>query len=205
MREQLSISISVRISLRNGNPISPNISDRLACAQRETSLLGYHSRGIRFWRLKVKTTCTPAHRTKSNGRMAGSIPFASTCPKCAQVQPQPGYDGNSLPRLLNGGYPVEAYCPDCDAFLVNQPQGALGARRGSDRRRRQPDMLTPSPFLSARLSTVIITARECGKAYSAGALRLPSRNPGAPPLRPQGKECSLRTGVGRPASLHCRR
>jgi hypothetical protein len=64
----------------------------------------------------MKTTCAPLLRITSNGRTDRAIPFASTCPKCAQVQPQPGYDSNSLVRLLNGGYPVEAYCATCDEF-----------------------------------------------------------------------------------------
>ena len=38
------------------------------------------------------------------------------CPKCAKIQPQRGYDRNSLLRLLNGGYPVEAYCVACDEY-----------------------------------------------------------------------------------------
>jgi len=76
----------------------------------------------------MKTTCTPAHRTKSNTRTDRSFQFASTCPKCAQVQPQPAYDNNSLLRLLNGGYPVEAYCANCDEFwsISLKERAALG-------------------------------------------------------------------------------
>lgn len=44
------------------------------------------------------------------------VPFESTCPKCAQLRAQPGYDRSSLLRLLSGGYPVEAYCARCDEF-----------------------------------------------------------------------------------------
>jgi hypothetical protein len=44
------------------------------------------------------------------------VPFVSMCPTCAQIQPQPGYDRNSLLRLLRGGYPLEAYCSICDEF-----------------------------------------------------------------------------------------
>jgi hypothetical protein len=44
------------------------------------------------------------------------MPFISTCPWCAHEQPQLAYDRDSLMRLLNGGYPVEAYCDRCDEF-----------------------------------------------------------------------------------------
>jgi hypothetical protein len=77
----------------------------------------------------MKTTYGSARGTKSNGRTDGSIPFASTCPKCAQVRPQRGYDNNSLLKLLNGGYPVEAYCAMCDEFwsISLKERAALGA------------------------------------------------------------------------------
>lgn len=45
-----------------------------------------------------------------------NTPFESMCPKCAQIQPQRGFDRNSLLRLLSRGYPVEAYCALCDEF-----------------------------------------------------------------------------------------
>jgi hypothetical protein len=58
-----------------------------------------------------------APTTGLNGRVyVAKVPFVSTCPTCAQVRPQPGYDHNSLLRLLGGGYPVEAYCSMCDEF-----------------------------------------------------------------------------------------
>ena len=77
--------------------------------------------------MKTKYTLW-ADRTKSNGRTNGSIPFASTCPKCAQVRPQRGYDNNSLLRLLSRGYPVEAYCDICNEFWsINlKERAALG-------------------------------------------------------------------------------
>jgi hypothetical protein len=66
----------------------------------------------------MKTTFV--HRgltTRSNGRMRVSkVPFVPMCPTCAQMRPQPGYDRNSLLRLLRGGYPLEAYCSMCDEF-----------------------------------------------------------------------------------------
>jgi len=56
-------------------------------------------------------------RTKLNERAHGSkVPFESACPKCEQLRAQPGYDRNSLVRLLSNGYPVEAYCSMCDEF-----------------------------------------------------------------------------------------
>ncbi len=66
----------------------------------------------------MKTTY--AHRaltTTLDGRMhVSKVPFVSICPTCAQMRPQPGYDRNSLLRLLGGGYPLEAYCSICDEF-----------------------------------------------------------------------------------------
>jgi hypothetical protein len=32
------------------------------------------------------------------------------------MRPQPGYDRNSLLRLLRGRYPLEAHCSMCDEF-----------------------------------------------------------------------------------------
>jgi hypothetical protein len=77
----------------------------------------------------MKTTYGPAPGTKSNSCTIGSIPFASTCSRCAQVRPQRGYDNNSLLRLLNGGYPVEAHCAICDEFwsISLKERAALGA------------------------------------------------------------------------------
>ena len=49
-----------------------------------------------------------------------SVHFASICPKCHRQQPQGGYSRAALGRLLNGGYPIEAYCVTCDEFwLIN--------------------------------------------------------------------------------------
>jgi hypothetical protein len=44
------------------------------------------------------------------------IPFVSTCPGCTQRQPQRGFSRAAILRLLNGGYPIEAYCVMCDEF-----------------------------------------------------------------------------------------
>ena len=60
---------------------------------------------------------TPTTRAKAKEHTGGSyVLFESMCPKCAQIQPQHGFDRNSLLRLLSGGYPVEAYCAPCDEF-----------------------------------------------------------------------------------------
>ena len=49
-----------------------------------------------------------------------SVHFVSICPKCNHEQPQGGYSRAALGRLLNGGYPIEAYCVTCDEFwLIN--------------------------------------------------------------------------------------
>ena len=49
-----------------------------------------------------------------------SVHFVSVCPKCNHEQPQGGYSRAALGRLLNGGYPIEAYCVTCDEFwLIN--------------------------------------------------------------------------------------
>ena len=57
------------------------------------------------------------------------VGFRSKCPKCAKLQSQRGYDRNSLLRLLNGGYPVEAYCVACDEYwpISIKERVALGA------------------------------------------------------------------------------
>ena len=57
------------------------------------------------------------------------VGFRSVCPKCAEMRPQRGYDRNSLLRLLNGGYPVEAYCVACDEYWPTsiKERVALGA------------------------------------------------------------------------------
>ena len=66
----------------------------------------------------MKTTFVHrAPTTRLDGRMhVSKVPFLSMCPTGAQMRPQPGYDHNSLLRLLRGGYPLEAYCSICDEF-----------------------------------------------------------------------------------------
>jgi hypothetical protein len=48
--------------------------------------------------------------------MGQAIVFVSTCPRCRREQPQDGLTIADLVRLLNGGYPIEAYCGPCDEF-----------------------------------------------------------------------------------------
>ena len=65
---------------------------------------------------------TPTTRMKVKQHAGGSnVPFESMCPNCAQIQPQRGFDRNSLLRLLSSGYPVEAYCATCDGFWSISP------------------------------------------------------------------------------------
>jgi hypothetical protein len=66
----------------------------------------------------MKTTFVHrAPKTRLDRRTSATkVPFVSMCPTCAQMRPQPGYDRNSLLRLLGGGYPLEAYCSMCDEF-----------------------------------------------------------------------------------------
>ena len=45
-----------------------------------------------------------------------SIVFESLCPKCGHRQPQHRFSRRDLFRLLNRGYPIEAYCPKCEDF-----------------------------------------------------------------------------------------
>ena len=48
--------------------------------------------------------------------MSQAIVFASTCPHCEREQVQDGFTVADLMRLLDGGYPIEAYCVVCDEF-----------------------------------------------------------------------------------------
>jgi hypothetical protein len=48
--------------------------------------------------------------------MTQAIVFVSTCPSCRREQPQDAFSVADLLRLLNGGYPIEAYCVPCDEF-----------------------------------------------------------------------------------------
>jgi len=46
----------------------------------------------------------------------GPIPFTSTCPRCTREQHQRGLSHAALRRLLDKGYPIEAYRVTCDQF-----------------------------------------------------------------------------------------
>jgi len=48
--------------------------------------------------------------------MSRTIAFASICPRCRREQPQSTFDVASIVRLINGGYPIEAYCAVCREF-----------------------------------------------------------------------------------------
>jgi len=45
-----------------------------------------------------------------------AIVFVSICPSCEREQSQDAFTVADLMRLLNGGYPIEAYCVPCDKF-----------------------------------------------------------------------------------------
>jgi hypothetical protein len=42
------------------------------------------------------------------------LAFVETCPSCKRAQLQNALTRGALERLLNRGYPVEAYCIACD-------------------------------------------------------------------------------------------
>jgi hypothetical protein len=50
------------------------------------------------------------------------IPFASTCPRCTREQHQRGFTRAALSKLLDKGYPIEAYCVMCDQFWWISPR-----------------------------------------------------------------------------------
>jgi hypothetical protein len=64
----------------------------------------------------IATYVQRSDSTKADRRIHESIPFLATCPKCKQPQPQHGYNRATLSRLLERGYPVEAYCSVCEEF-----------------------------------------------------------------------------------------
>jgi hypothetical protein len=78
--------------------------------------------------------------------MTQAVLFVSTCPTCQREQPQDAFTVADLVRLLNGGYPIEAYCVPCDDFwpITFEKRVELGevvaaACRG---RRTESDSLT---------------------------------------------------------------
>jgi len=48
--------------------------------------------------------------------MDPTIVFVSTCPTCKREQLQEGFTAGALRRLLDVGYPIEAYCTICAQF-----------------------------------------------------------------------------------------
>ena len=52
----------------------------------------------------------------------GPIPFTSMCPRCTREQHQRGFPRVALSRLLDKGYPIEAYCVMCDQFWPISPR-----------------------------------------------------------------------------------
>jgi hypothetical protein len=75
----------------------------------------------------------------ARGSMAGTgtesltgepIPFTSTCPRCTREQHQRGFARAALRRLLDKGYPIEAYCVMCDQFWAVGP-GERATLRGA--------------------------------------------------------------------------
>jgi hypothetical protein len=48
--------------------------------------------------------------------MGQAIVFVSICPRCKRERAQDALTIADLVRLLNGGYPIEAYCGSCDEF-----------------------------------------------------------------------------------------
>jgi len=79
------------------------------------------------------------------------IAFVSTCPSCKRQQPQEGFTVETLARLLNGGFPIEAYCVMCDVFWpvslqkrvelaeeVAATSEGMSALKRSDRPTRRP-------------------------------------------------------------------
>ena len=48
--------------------------------------------------------------------MGQPFAFVATCPTCKRAQLQNAFTRDAIARLLDGGYPVEAYCIVCDEF-----------------------------------------------------------------------------------------
>jgi len=50
-----------------------------------------------------------------HGTRPTRIPLVSECPRCRSERAQ-WYTAGAIRRLLNGGYPVEAYCTMCNEY-----------------------------------------------------------------------------------------
>ena len=55
-------------------------------------------------------------KAEADGRRHEAVPFLATCPKCKRQRVQHGYDRAALLRLFHRGYPVRAYCLECEEF-----------------------------------------------------------------------------------------
>jgi len=71
------------------------------------------------------------HRRDEGSPMHQPVPFTSVCPKCGVPQPQRGFSRAALGRLLNGGYPIEAYCVACDEFWAISPAERVALAAGT--------------------------------------------------------------------------
>jgi len=63
------------------------------------------------------------------------VSFLSTCPRCTREQFQQGFSRAVVERLLDSGYPVEAYCAMCDQFwpISAQERAAVARRLGAEK------------------------------------------------------------------------
>jgi hypothetical protein len=57
---------------------------------------------------------TPNKTVQGSQRVGQVFAFAATCPSCKRAELQNALTSGALERLLNRGYPVEAYCTACD-------------------------------------------------------------------------------------------
>ena len=84
--------------------------------------------------------------------MSEVVVFVSTCPHCKRHQAHDGFTVADLLRLLDGGYPIEAYCVTCDEFwpVTLQERVRLGEFVAGLHASRSPsegrDRLTRSQF-----------------------------------------------------------
>jgi hypothetical protein len=84
--------------------------------------------------------------------MRQAIVFVSMCPNCKGQQLQDAFAVEDLVRLLNGGYPLEAYCVPCDEFwpLSVEERIELIEVVGADCKQTPP--LNPTPAVGPRQS-----------------------------------------------------
>jgi hypothetical protein len=64
-------------------------------------------------------------RAEADERAHEAVPFLASCPKCKHQRVQHGYDRGALVRLFHRGYPVRAYCQECEeSWAINAHEGA---------------------------------------------------------------------------------